>query len=252
MNIIINGFEALENTEGKLTIHTANLIMKEKWECYAKNMHPAGNFVLISVTNTDSTISKELMDKIFEPFFSTNFSGRGMGLAASKGIVQNHNGCISVESYADQTTFQIFLPREIPDQEIIADSRKSLGDVLGLKVLVVDDEPQVLSIIKSLLEHHGCIVLSTDRGQEALQIIERHKANLDMVILDIQMPDMTGDKVYTRLKAIKPGLKVLISSGHDEYTALKNLLLDPKDMFLKKPFRISDLILKIKELTVKD
>jgi CheY-like chemotaxis protein len=222
------------------------------WECHEKNMHAPGNFVLISVTNTGSTISEELMDKIFEPFFSAKFTGRGMGLAASKGIVQNHNGCISVESFADQTTFQIFLPRETSDHEVFADSINSSDDVLGLKVLVIDDEHQVLSIIKSLLDHYGCNVISTDRGLEAIEIIKRHKADLDLVILDIQMPDLTGDKVYARLKKIKPDLKVLISSGHDEYTALKNILLDPKDMFLKKPFRMSELILKIKELTVKD
>ena len=119
-----------------------------------------------------------------------------------------------------------------------------------MKVIVGDDEPRVLSIVKSLLDYHGCIVISADKGQEALEIIERHKADLDLVILDIQMPDMTGDKVYIRLKEIKPGLNVLISSGLDEYTALKNILLDPKDKFIKKPFRMSDLMLKIKELTV--
>jgi two-component system cell cycle sensor histidine kinase/response regulator CckA len=175
-----------------------------------------------------------------------------MGLAAAKGIVQNHNGCISVVSEADETTFQVFLPREVSDAEIVLGDRKSSSDIFGLKVLVVDDEPQVLSIIKSLLDHHGCNVLSADKGQEALDVIERHKADLDLVILDIQMPDMTGDKVYTRLKEIKPDLKVLISSGHEEFTALKNIMLDPRDKFLKKPFRMTDLMLKIKELTVSE
>lgn len=251
MNIIINGFEALESTEGELIIRTANLTKAEKWKCKEKNSYPAGDYVFFSVTNTGSIISEELWGKVFEPFFSTKFAGRGMGLAAAKGIVQNHNGCIFVESGSNQTTFQVFLPREIPDQDIMA-GRKSSSDVLGLKVLVIDDEHQVLSIIKSLLDHHGCNVLSADKGQEGLEIIERHKADLDLVILDIQMPDMTGDKVYARLKEIKPGLKVLISSGYEEYTALKNILLDPRDRFIKKPFRMSDLMLKIKELTVND
>ena len=252
MNIIINGFEALENTAGKLIIRTSNLTKAEKWKCKENHSYPTGDYVFFSVTNTGSIISEEILAKVFEPFFSTKFADRGMGLAASKGIVQNHNGCISVLNGSDETTFQVFLPREITDKEIIMDTKDSSTDILGLKVLVVDDEPQVLSIIKSLLNHHGCDVLSADKGQEALEVIERHKAGLDLVILDIQMPDMTGDKVYTRLKEIKPGLKVLISSGHDEYTALKNIILDPKDKFIKKPFRMSDLKLKIKELTVND
>ena len=250
MNIIINGFEALENTAGKLIIRTANLTKAEKWKCKENLNYPAGDYVFFSVTNTGAIISEEILAKVFEPFFSTKFAGRGMGLAATKGIVQNHNGCISVQNGSDETTFQVFLPREITDKETIMGDGDSSGDISGLKVLVVDDEPQVLSIIKSLLDHHGCNVLSADKGQEALEVIERHKANLDLVILDIQMPDMTGDKVYIRLKEIKPGLKVLISSGLEEYTALKNILLDPKDKFIKKPFRMSDLMLKIKELTV--
>jgi len=252
MNIIINGFEALEKIDGKLIILTNNLTKTEKWQCSEKNIHPPGDYVLFRVTNTGSSISDELLDKIFDPFFSTKFTGRGMGLAAAFGIVQNHDGCISVESHSDQTTFQVLLPRAIPDAEIVKSDKKSSDAALNLKVLVVDDEPQVLSIVKSLLDHQGCKVLSADKGMEALEIIERHKDNLDLVILDIQMPDMTGDKVYSRLKKIKPTLKVLFSSGYEEYIALKNMLLDPRDRFIKKPFRLSDLILKIKEVMAQD
>jgi len=250
MNVIINGFEALEHRKGKLTIRTTNLVKTDQWECKTRDIHPPGYYVLISVTNTGSTIPEELTDKIFEPFFSTKFTGRGMGLAAAKGIVQNHNGCISVFSRDAETTFEILLPREIPDKEFMRDNERSPADFLDLNVLVIDDDPHVLSIIRSLLAHHGCKVLSTDNGQEALKIIGQHQNTLDLVILDIQMPDMSGDKVYKRLKEIKPDLKVLISSGHDEYTALKNILLDPKDRFIKKPFRMSDLMLKVKELAV--
>lgn len=249
MNIIINGLEALEKTRGKLIIRTANETKKEKWKCSANNIHPPGDYVLFSVTNT-GTISEELMTKIFDPFFSTKFTGRGMGLAAAKGIVHNHDGCISVECHSEQTTFLVLLPRAISDAEINKNDKKSSKDLLNLKVLVVDDEPQVLSIIKSLLDHHGCDVLCANKGKEALEIVERHKADLDLVILDIQMPDMTGDKVYSRLKKIKPDLKVLISSGYEQYTALKNIMLDPMDKFMKKPFRMSDLMLKIKEVMV--
>jgi signal transduction histidine kinase/ActR/RegA family two-component response regulator len=252
INIIINGFEALEKIEGKLIIRTANLTKTEKWMCYNNIANPPGDYVLITVTNTGVTISEKILDKIFEPFFSTKFTGRGMGLAAAHGIVQNHNGCISVKSGSDQTTFQVFLPREISDEEIIMAGSETSDDAPRLKILVVDDEHQVLSTIKDLLDHHGCTVLSADKGLEALEVIKRHKADLDLVILDIQMPDMSGDEVYTRLKKIKPDLKVLISSGFEEFTALNNVLLDPQDKFIKKPFKMSDLMLKINELTIKD
>lgn len=252
MNILINGFEALDDKEGKLTIKTANRTMNDKWYCTSNNIHPPGDYVLCRVTNTGSTIPEDLHAKIFEPFFSTKFTGRGLGLAAAKGIVENHNGCITVESLPDQVIFQIMLPRAIPDEEIIRSDKSENDGQLDLKVLVVDDEPQVLSITRNLLEHQGCRVLSADKGMEALEVIERHKGNLDIVILDIQMPDLTGDKVYSRLKKIKPDLKVLISSGYEEYTALKDISLEPSDRFIKKPFRMSELMLKIKELTAQD
>ncbi len=247
MNIIINGFEALEKTEGKLNIHTANLTKQDKWHCRSNNIHQPGDYVLFSVANTGSTIPENLTDKIFDPFFSTKFTGRGMGLAAAKGIVENHHGCISLQSLSDQTTFQVLLPRALPDTDITEPSGKPAAELLNLKVLVVDDEHQVLSIITSLLKHQGCNVLRTDKGVEALEFIERHKADLDLVILDIQMPDMTGDKVYMKLKKIKPDLKVLISSGYEEDNALKNILLAPNDKYIKKPFRMSELMQKIKE-----
>jgi signal transduction histidine kinase len=250
MNVIINGFEALENKKGTLLISTTNEVKTDQWECKAKEIHPPGYYVLIRVTNTGSTISEELLDKIFDPFFSTKYTGRGMGLAAAKGIVQNHNGCISVISRNDKTTFYILLPREIPDKEFMKDNEASPAEVLDLNVLIIDDDPHVLSIIRSLLAHHGCNVTSTDKGVEAVKHIEQHRDTLDLVILDIQMPDLSGDKVYKMLKEIKSDLKVLISSGHDEYTALKDIRLDPKDRFIKKPFRMSDLILKVKELAV--
>ena len=252
MNVIINGFEAMENRQGTMTIRTTNLVKTDQWECNAKDIHPPGYYVLVSVANTGPTISEELKDKIFEPFFSTKFAGRGMGLAAAKGIVQNHNGCISVTSGPERTTFDILLPREIPDHEYMKESKKTAADILDLNVLVIDDDPHVLSIVRSLLAHHGCKVISTDKGFEATGIIEKNRDKLDLVILDIKMPGMSGDEVYKRLKEINPGLKVLISSGHDEYTALKNIELFPQDRFIKKPFRMSDLMLKVKELIVSD
>jgi nitrogen-specific signal transduction histidine kinase/ActR/RegA family two-component response regulator len=252
VNILINGFEALEKIDGKLLIHTFNENKEEKWQCKTQNTHPPGDYVLINVTNTGSAIADEIMDKIFDPFFSTKYKGRGMGLSAAMGIIKNHNGCITVENHSDQTTFQVLLPRTISDIEIIKSAKVVPDETLNLKVLVVDDEFQVLSTIKSLLNHQGCIVLSADKGIEALEIIERHKADLDLVILDIQMPDMSGDKVYGRLKKIKPDLKVLISSGYDEFTALKSILLEPGDKFIKKPFRMSELMLKMNELMAQE
>jgi signal transduction histidine kinase/CheY-like chemotaxis protein len=252
MNIVVNGFEALEGTKGKLIIRTENHTFNEKWKCWFGQIHPPGDYVLISITNTGSSIPDDMADRVFEPFYSGRLDHKGLGLAAAKGIVQIHNGSISLESDLNQTTFKIFLPREMPEQELVNDTRDESNEFTGLRVLVVDDEPEVLSIITNLLDHHKCNVLSAGKGEEALKTIERHRDNLDLVILDIQMPDMSGDKVYHELKKIKPGLKVLITSGHAEYIALKNIMLAPTDKFIKKPFRMSDLMLSIKDVLVRN
>jgi signal transduction histidine kinase len=253
MNILINGFEALEVTDGVLKIYTANQTKNDKWQCKQKEMYPPGEYVHLTVTNTGSEIPVEDLEKIFDPFFSTKFTGRGLGLAAAKGIVQNHDGCIYVDSSLAGTTFHILLHRAVFDLEVMATTSEPAVGINGLRVLAVDDEPQVLSIINNLLTHHGCHVLTADKGSEAMEIINRHKDDLDLVILDIQMPDMSGDEVYRKLKVLNPGIRVLISSGYEEYTALQNIELDARcDRFIKKPFSMVELLQKAKEILLQE
>jgi CheY-like chemotaxis protein len=140
------------------------------------------------------------------------------------------------------------LPKALFDQEVISSSTITPVELRGLKILAVDDDPQVLSITENLLTHHGCNVLTTDKGSEALEIISRHKDNLDLVVLDIQMPGMTGDVVYRKLKDINPTIKVLVSSGYEEFTALQNIELSPSDRFIKKPFSMAELMQRINEI----
>jgi signal transduction histidine kinase/CheY-like chemotaxis protein len=253
MNILINGFEALEVSDGVLEIRTSNLIKDEKWLCKQKEMHPPGDYVHLIVTNTGAEIPAEHLENIFDPFFSTKFTGRGLGLAAAKGIVESHDGCIFVDTSQAGTSFHILLPKAVFDQEIMATDSVSNIKIKGLKVLAVDDEPQVLSIIENLLAHHGCHVLTADKGSEALEIINRHIDDLDLVVLDIQMPGMTGDEVYKKLKVLNPAIRVLISSGYDEFTALQNIDLDmSRDRFIKKPFSMVELLQKVKEVLLQE
>ncbi|MBE9519571.1 MAG: response regulator [Proteobacteria bacterium] len=253
MNILINGFEALEVTDGVLENHTANLAKIEKWQCKQKEMHPAGEYVHLTVTNTGSEIPAEHLEKIFDPFFSTKFTGRGLGLAAAKGIVQSHDGCINISSSPAGTSFHVLLPKAVFDQEVMATDSEPFVNIKGLRVLAVDDEPQVLSIIENLLTHHGCHVLTADKGSEALEIINRHKDDLDLVVLDIQMPGMSGDEVYRKLKVLNPAIRVLISSGYEEYTALQNIELDARrDRFIKKPFSMVELLQKVKDILLQE
>ena len=111
VNIFTNAFEAMEETGGTLTVETKNAIKETEWECSLHNVHPEGNYILIDISNTGSEIPDEISNQIFEPFHTTKSLGRGLGLAAVAGIVQNHGGCVSFDSSPEGTIFHILLPR---------------------------------------------------------------------------------------------------------------------------------------------
>jgi signal transduction histidine kinase len=110
INIFTNAFEAMEDEGGTLTVNSLNIDKETDWECSFNNVHPAGKYISIDISNTGSGIPVEISKEIFEPFYTTKSLGRGLGLAAVAGIVQNHGGCVSFESSAGITTFHILLP----------------------------------------------------------------------------------------------------------------------------------------------
>jgi signal transduction histidine kinase len=111
VNIFTNAFEAMEETGGTLSVETKNVAKEDDWQCSFHNVHPEGRYISIDITNTGPEIPAEISDQIFEPFYTTKSLGRGLGLAAVAGIVQNHGGCVSFDSKSEGTTFHILLPR---------------------------------------------------------------------------------------------------------------------------------------------
>jgi signal transduction histidine kinase len=111
VNIFTNAFEAMEETGGTLSVQTRNVTKEADWQCSFRNVHPEGRYISIDITNTGPEIPAEISEQIFEPFYTTKSLGRGLGLAAVAGIVQNHGGCVSLDSKSEGTTFHILLPR---------------------------------------------------------------------------------------------------------------------------------------------
>jgi PAS domain S-box-containing protein len=238
MNLFTNSFEAMEQTGGVLTVHTSNSLDRKSWECpFFHHEHPAGDYVYLRISDTGHGIPDDLQKKVFEPFFTTKFFGRGLGLPAAAGIVQNHKGCISVESEPGRSTdFHIYLPCT-QDIEGHAISEKKAQKVAGQKtILIVDDEPEILSLLGEMLTIQGHEALQAQSGREALEIFRRERGRIDLAILDIQMPEMDGKRLFRELKSLDPGLKVLISSGYDETTAMTEMGSDNPDGFLQKPY----------------
>ena len=244
MNIIANAVDAMEKTGGRIRISTENVPGKAAWEC-PLSQHPSGDYVHVSISDTGPGVPRDMQKKIFEPFYTTKFMGRGLGLASSLGIIQNHGGCLSLESEGGAgAVFHIFLPRGGKEA---ADRTQQTHVSLGA-VLIVDDETDVLSLLKTMLIDLGYQPLIARNAGEALSLAREQKDGIRLAILDVQLSGPGGTELFRNLKKLKPGLKVLISSGYDESTALSGFREDRPDGFIQKPYWIETLRDKMLEV----
>lgn len=252
IDVISNSLEAMTGNEGCLTIKTSRQHKKNVWECDLHCTHPSGDYICIDISDTGSGIPREMQGKIFEPFFTTKFLGRGLGLAAAKGIIQDHGGGIRVESsYGEGATFHIYLPCETSGRSRVEDTKS--GEKIGWgRVLVVDDDPMVLKVLNKMLTQHGYEVEAADNGRQAMKILLEENNGISLVILDIQMGGLSGSQVYKMVKNKKLNVRVLIASGYDKKTILNEITLMPEDDFIQKPFTFSGLISKVNRLMVTD
>ncbi len=250
MNLFANAFEAMEHTGGRIRVQASNETINSVWECTTfRHEHPAGEYIHLVITDSGPGIHPDFQLRIFDPFFSTKFLGRGLGLAAAAGIFQSHKGCISVQSEPGKgAAFHIHLPRAAGDVLQTAETLLSAKKDSSTVILVVDDEPQITSLLYEMLSHFGYRVVTAGSGSEALELFRKEKEAITLAILDIQMPGMGGKDLFNELKALKPELKVIISSGYDEKEALAGMDGETPEGFIKKPFRVELLENKISEL----
>jgi CheY-like chemotaxis protein len=238
----------MEDAGGQLIVRGENISNKEAWACALGHNHPRGEYVHLSVVDTGPGISTEIQKRIFEPFFTTKFMGRGLGLAAAVGIMQNHDGCLSLTSEPGSgATFHLFLPRFRTAPKKTGSLPDTHTRIKG-KVLVVEDEPQVLSLISMMLAELGFDALLAENGVDALKLLSEDKNAVRLALLDIQMPGLNGTQLCRKLKSLNPGLKVLISSGYDEKTALEAMGTCQPDGFIQKPYWIDALREKIRTI----
>jgi CheY-like chemotaxis protein len=184
------------------------------------------------------------MKRIFEPFFTTKKMGRGtgLGLASAFGIIKNHGGIIDVESQVGQgSTFTIYLPAETRVPERVPDPSPALPLNGSGTLLVVDDEPYILNVMEDILQDLGYQVITAGSGNQALAVFEKEKEQIDGVLLDMIMPDLSGRQVLEQMKKIRPDIKVILSSGY----SLNGLGEDTReasgDWFIQKPYQIDQL-----------
>ena len=245
LNLYVNAWQAMPNG-GDLYLHTSNVVMDEN-NALSKSITP-GRCNKISITDTGVGMDETIKSRIFDPFFTTKSKGRGtgLGLASAYGIIQNHAGTISVYSEPGQgTTFTIYLPAT--DRQVEADSVPvedlSKGDEL---ILLIDDEPMVLEVGQQMLEKLGYEVITADSGRMALEILNTRHDDIDLVILDMIMPEISGGETFNRIRQMAPKLKVLLSSGYSINGQAIEILRRGCDGFIQKPFGLNDLSKRIR------
>jgi two-component system cell cycle sensor histidine kinase/response regulator CckA len=245
LNLYVNAWQAMPGG-GDLYIETENVILDED---YVKPYNAApGNYVKLSVTDTGVGMDKATQKRIFDPFFTTKEMGRGtgLGLASAYGIITNHDGIINLYSTKGTgTTFNIYLPAVDgkPSREV-----KSFEDIVpGTEsVLLVDDEDMILDVGKEMLKKLGYRVLLARSGEEALALYREKQNEIDVVILDMIMPETGGGETFDSLKIIKNDIKVLLSSGYSMHGEAQDIIERGCNGFIQKPFNIEDLSHKLR------
>lgn len=246
VNLYVNAWQAMPGG-GNLYIETQNVFLDEE-DTAPHNVEPGG-YVKISVTDTGVGMDKKTVERIFEPFFTTKEMGRGtgLGLATVYGIIKGHNGIINVHSEKGQgTTFDIYLPASA---KTVSGQRDDQEEILHGKetILIVDDEETIITITKQMLQSLGYRVMTAGSGSEAVDIYKTHGNDIDLVILDMIMPKMSGGEVFDHLKSINPQIRTILSSGYSIDGQAKAILDRGCLTFLQKPFAIRLLSRKIRE-----
>jgi len=254
LNLYVNAADAMPEG-GNLFLKTMNVTHNDM-DTRIHNPKP-GNYVMIAVTDTGTGMEEKTRERIFDPFFSTKETGQGtgLGLAAAYGIIKGHGGYIDVKSRKGKgTTFKIYLPAKEPEgkTEGVGVGETSEAFVHGKTILLVDDEKIVREVAQEMLQVMGCKVLTAKGGKDAIKIYEKNGDTIDLVLLDMVMPDMGGSKVYDRLKEKDPGIKVLLSSGYSIDGEAMEIMERGCHGFIQKPFNISDLSQEIKKILNND
>lgn len=198
--------------------------------------------VCLEVQDSGSGMTEETKARIFDPFFTTKLMGRGLGLAAVSGIVRGHGGTMRVESEIGKgSTFQIYFPavaKTVHVEDIIADKKYACA---GGTILVVDDEPVLRVLARTILEHEGYHVLLAENGRQGVEVFAQHADTISAILLDMNMPVMNGDKAFVLIREIRDDVPIVVSTGYAEAMTRALFKAGATVEFIQKPYTASQL-----------
>jgi PAS domain S-box-containing protein len=249
MNLAVNARDAMPQG-GKLTIETAAADLDES-SAQAHIPVIAGSYMMLAVSDTGTGMDAETKARLFEPFFTTKEKGKGtgLGLATVYGIVKQSGGYIWVYSEPRHgTTFKIYLPRIEADPEPLAPKAAPVSLRGSETVLVVEDEEAVRSLIRTVLETRGYVVIAAEAGEEALRLANAHDGVIHLLVTDVVMPGMSGRDLAQHLAPVRREMKALYLSGYTDDAIVQHGVLEPGIAFLQKPFMPQELARKVREV----
>ncbi|WP_026842984.1 hybrid sensor histidine kinase/response regulator [Citrifermentans bremense] len=249
MNLVVNAAESLGEQGGKVKVtlsHKTVLQAEQEIDCFG-NAIPPGTYQCLQVADTGCGMDQETQKRIFEPFFTTKFTGRGLGLSAISGIIRSHNGSLQLCSAPGAgTTFSVYFP--LPPccpagDEVAAPLPLPLTAAARLEgtILLVDDEEQLRAVGCELLTSMGFKVIGANNGSEALAIWQERKSEIDLVLMDLTMPELDGVETYRTLREDTPTLPVLFCSGYGDQDIRPCTGEDPRAGFIAKPYQLAQL-----------
>ncbi len=249
MNLVMNGAEACSDGPGTVRISTGLIMVDEaqRKELLLGEELSLGLYVFLDVQDTGCGMDDETKMRIFDPFFTTKFTGRGLGLSAALGIVRAHRGSLIVESVPGKgSTFRVLLPAS--NKPVAARRQKGDRDLTGHGlILAVDDEPFVLQVAKATLERYGYKVITAKNGREGVELFRKRAREIDLVLLDMTMPELNGEETLTAIRAIRPDVIAVLSSGYDEIESTSRFLGKGLAGFIQKPYTPEGLASKVKD-----
>jgi two-component system, cell cycle sensor histidine kinase and response regulator CckA len=257
VNLAVNAGDAMA-VGGRLTIRTRNVSEAESTQFENTRGMPPGEYTLVEVEDTGHGMPADVMEKIFDPFFSTKEVGKGTGLGLSTvyGIVKQSGGFIFCTSEIDEgSTFRLFLPRHIPEfvEEVVPAPKErepeKVADLTGsASILLVEDEEAVRAFAARALASRGYTVHEAGSGSEALEVMEETDSQIDLVVSDVVMPEMDGPTLLVELRKTSPDLKIIFVSGYAQDAFEENLPEGEKFFFLPKPFTLKQLATTVKDV----
>ncbi len=245
-SVVTNAREALDVDHGVVscrgfTVHGRDI---PEEQCFPLEFKPEViDYACIEVVDNGCGISEADVERIFDPFFSTKFTGRGLGLSIALGAVKAHGGCITVEGRPDLgTAFRVYFPlSEEPVQQISGQGEEAGTSLKGVSVLLIEDEVMVRRAAAAMLNLIEVKVIEAKDGYEAVEMFLQHREEIACVLCDLVMPDMDGWETLEALRRLSPGIPFILTSGYDETLAMQGEHSEKPEAFLSKPYRMAEL-----------